>query len=102
MIHSKQEIIYALEQSQAPLKALGIKRIGLFGSFLHDTQHPDSDIDILVEFEPGRKSFDAFMETCSFLDGLLQRRIELVTMDSLSPYIAPHILKDVQYVSHAA
>lgn len=102
MINTKHEIIYALEQNQASLKALGIKRIGLFGSFLHGAQHPDSDIDLLVEFEPGRKSFDAFMEACFLLDALLQCRIELVTVDSLSPYIAPYILKEVHYVSLAA
>lgn len=102
MISTKQDIIQALESNRAQLKAIGIKRIGLFGSFLHGDQRLDSDIDLLVEFEPGCKSFDAFMEACDFLDDLLQRRIELVTEDSLSPYIAPHILKDIQYVSLAA
>ena len=65
-------------------------------------QETGATSDLLVEFEPGRKTFDAFMETCSFLDGLLQRRIELVTVDSLSPYIAPYILKEVHYVALAA
>ena len=102
MVRTKQDVITALEQNQAPLRAMGIKRIGIFGSFLYEAQGPDSDIDLLVDFEPGRKTFDAFMEACSFLDELLQRRIELVTVDSLSPYIAPHILKDVQYVALAA
>ncbi len=102
MINTKQDIIQALERNQSQLRAFGIKRIGLFGSFLHGDPRPDSDIDLLVEFEPERKSFDAFMEACDFLDELLQRRIELVTVDSLSPYIAPHILKDILYVSLAA
>lgn len=102
MVRTKQDIITALEQNQARLKAMGIQRIGLFGSFLHEAQRPESDIDLLVEFEPGRKTFDAFMEACCFLEGIMDRRIELVTVDSLSPYIAPHILKDVQYVALAA
>lgn len=102
MMCTKEDIIMLLEKNRAGLKALGIKRIGLFGSFVHDAQRPDSDIDLLVEFEPGFKTFDTFMDACSFLENLLQRRIELVTLDSLSPYIGPHILEDVQYASLAA
>jgi len=38
------------------------------------------------------------METCFFLEELLGRKIELVTTDSISPYIKPHVLKEVEYV----
>ena len=102
MINSKEEIIHVIEKNQSSLRALGIRRIGLFGSFLYGAQGPESDIDLLVEFEAGRKSFDTFMEACDLLDKLLQRRVDLVTVDSLSPYIARHILKDVHYVALAA
>jgi predicted nucleotidyltransferase len=65
-------------------------------------QHPDSDIDLLVEFEAGQKTFDAFMELSFLLEEVFQRRIELVTVESLSPYIGPHILKEVEYAALAA
>ncbi|NLV45641.1 MAG: nucleotidyltransferase family protein [Candidatus Hydrogenedentes bacterium] len=102
MIGTKTDIVNTLRQHEEHLRSLGVARIGLFGSFLHGEQREDSDIDLLVEFVPGRKSFDTFMELSFFLDEVLERRIELVTPESLSPYLAPHILQEVEYVPLAA
>jgi hypothetical protein len=101
-IKTKQDILMILRQNQGRLKALGISRIGLFGSFVRGEQHPDSDIDLLVEFEGGKKTFDAFMELSFFLEDILQRKVEVITAESLSPYLGPHILKEVEYVALAA
>lgn len=102
MIKTKQDILTVLDHERSHLRALGVKRIGLFGSFVRGEQHPGSDIDLLVEFEQGRKTFDTFMELCFFLEDVLQHRIELVTVESMSPYIGPHILKEVEFVALAA
>jgi uncharacterized protein len=101
-INTKQDVLKILHQNRDRLKALGVSRIGLFGSFVRGEQHPDSDIDLLVEFKAGKKSFDAFMELSFLLEEILQRRIELVTVESLSPYIGPHILNEVEYAALAA
>jgi predicted nucleotidyltransferase len=84
------------------LNFLGVKRIGLFGSYVRGEQRAESDVDLLVEFEAGRKSFDAFMELSFWLEAIMQRKVELVTVESLSPYIGPHILKEVEFASIAA
>ena len=63
---TKQEILNVLDEHRADLRELGVSKIGLFGSFVRGEQHPDSDIDLLVEFEPGRKTFDSFMELAFF------------------------------------
>lgn len=102
MIKTKQDILNVLDKNQIRLKALGVRRIGVFGSFVRGEQHPDSDIDLLVEFASGKKTFDTFMELSFFLEEVLQRRIELVTIESLSPYLGPYILKEVEYASLAA
>lgn len=102
MIKTKQDILTVLDKNQSRLKALGVRRIGVFGSFVRGEQHPDSDIDLLVEFASGKKNFDTFMELSFFLEEVLQRRIELVTIESLSPYLGPYILKEVEYASLAA
>ena len=91
-----------LQQNQFHLRALGVKKIGLFGSFNHRVQRKDSDIDLLVEFEPNQKTFDNFMKPSFFLEDLLQHRIEIVTLESLSPYIGPHILKEVENMQLAS
>jgi predicted nucleotidyltransferase len=74
----------------------------LFGSFVRGEQHPGSDIDLLVEFEPTRKTFDGFMALSFFLEEILQHKVELVTTESLSPYLGPHILSEVQDVALVA
>lgn len=102
MIQTKQDILHAINQNRSQLRALGVGKIGLFGSFVRGEQRPDSDIDLLVEFDPGRKTFDTFMELVFFLEEVLQHHVELVTVESLSPYIGPHILKEVEYVALAA
>lgn len=102
MIKTKQDILSVLDQNRSQLKALGVRRIGLFGSFVRGEQRPGSDIDLLVDFEPGRKTFDTFMELSFFLEEVLGHKIELVTVESLSPYLGPHILKEVEYAALAA
>jgi predicted nucleotidyltransferase len=61
-----------------------------------------SDVDLLVEFEPSRKTFDNFITLTFLLEDHLQRRVELVPVESLSPYIGPSILEEVKYASLAA
>lgn len=99
---TKRDVLNTLRQNSARLRALGVKQLGLFGSFVREEQRSASDIDLLVEFQPGKKTFDNFIELSFLLEDLLQRRVELVTTESLSPYLGPHILREVQYVSLAA
>ena len=99
---TKDDMIRALRESSSELRALGVSRIGLFGSFVRGQQSATSDVDVLVDFEPGRKSFDSFMRVCFHLEDLLQRSVEVVTPASLSPHLGPHILREVEYVPLAA
>ncbi|MBM4294393.1 MAG: nucleotidyltransferase family protein [Deltaproteobacteria bacterium] len=101
-IKTKQDVLKILHQNRGRLKELGVSRIGLFGSFVRGEQHHDSDIDLLVEFEAGQKTFDAFMNLSFYLEEILQHRVELVTVESLSPYLGPHIIKEVEYAPLAA
>ncbi len=96
-IRTKREILDALHRNRSHLRELGVTKIGVFGSYVREESRPDSDIDLLVEFDPDRKTFDAFMALAFFLEDTLQHPIELITVESLSPYIGPHILKEVEY-----
>jgi predicted nucleotidyltransferase len=98
-VQHKSELFDLLRQYESQLRLLGVKRCGVFGSFARDQQSDQSDVDILVEFEPGQKSFDNFMQLGFFLEDTLGRRVELVTPESLSPYIGPRILREVEYAS---
>jgi uncharacterized protein len=102
MATTKHDIFRLIQGHQLRLRALGVHRLGLFGSFVRGEQTPDSDVDLLVEFEPSRKTFDNFMTLSFFLEELLRRRVELVTPESLSPFLGPHILAEVEYAALAA
>jgi uncharacterized protein len=80
------------------LLPLGVSRLGVFGSVARGEAGPESDLDVLVEFLPGRKTFDTFCEAAEVLEDAVGRRVDLVTAESLSPYLARHILPKVEYV----
>lgn len=94
----KQDIILLLNGNRAQLAKYGVAKLGLFGSFVRNEQRADSDVDLLVEFRPDQKNFDNFMHLSFFLEELFDRPVELVTPESLSPYLGPKILKTVEYV----
>lgn len=96
---TRRKIINSIEKSKMRLASLGVKSIGLFGSFVRGQAGQKSDVDILVEFDSGKKTYDNFIDVCFLLEELLGRRVELITKDSLSPYIKPYILKEVKYVT---
>jgi predicted nucleotidyltransferase len=101
-LQTKEGIWSAIESNQNKIQAFGVKQLGLFGSFARGEQHQDSDIDLLVEFEQDKKTFKNFMQLSFFLEDILNRRVELVTTESLSPYIRPYIVKDIEYVAFAS
>ena len=98
-VQTKREILEVITDHSEELTELGVRKVGLFGSFVRGEQTAGSDVDLLVQFEPNKKTFDNFMQLSSLLENLLQRRVELVTTEALSPYIGPHILEEVEYAS---
>lgn len=101
-VQTKKKVLSLIRGHQDQIKGLGVRSLGLFGSFVRQEQQEASDIDLLVEFEPGQKTFDNFMQLAFFLEELFNRRVELVTPESLSPYLGPHILSEVEYVTLVA
>lgn len=101
-VSTKEEIIQRLRAAHAKLQALGVTTLGLFGSFAAGSPTADSDVDVLVEFAPGKHTFDNFMDVVFLLEEVLGRHVEVVTREALSPYIGPHILREVEYVTLAA
>lgn len=98
----KQEVIQLLQHNSEEIKKLGVAEIGLFGSFLRDDVHENSDVDILVSFEPGKKNYNNFIRLAYFLENLFGRKTELVTKKGLSRHIGPKILQTIEYVALTA
>jgi len=89
------EIFSLLERHSNILRQFKVKKIGLFGSFARGEQKRHSDIDFMVEFyEP---TFDNFMDLLFSLEKLFDRKVELITDGSLSPYLQPFVEKEVKW-----
>jgi len=94
-----QEIREILKQCRDLLAAkFGVKRIGIFGSYVRHEQGKESDIDILVEFKEGCKTFDNYMDLKEFLEKLLGLKVDLVIKSAIKPALKEVILKEVVYV----
>jgi uncharacterized protein len=95
---NRQDVISRIRKLQPQLRACGVRRLALFGSFARGDQHDTSDVDFLAEFAPGRKTYDNFFALCELLEESLQRRVEVLTTESLSPHIGPRILQEAEDV----
>ena len=78
-----------------------VRKLALFGSVLRDDFGPESDVDVLVEFEPGHVPGFAFFDLQEELSALLGRTVDLQTPGSLSRYFRDRVVREaqVQYVA---
>ena len=92
-------ILKTLKANKFKLSKFGIRNVGLFGSYLRNEQSSESDIDLLIDFEPEKENFDNFMAAYDLFEKIFKNeKIEVVTKNGLSPYIGPKILNEVEYV----
>src|SRR2546423_6920671 len=101
-VAATNKFLEQLEAHEADLRRLGVRSLGLFGSCARSEENTESDVDLLVEFEPEHKTLSNLVELGDFLETLFGRRVELVTPEGLSPYLAPKILREAQYARFAA
>ena len=89
----RSDVLARLSVDASNLRAMGLARCAVFGSFARDQAiHPESDVDLLVSFQPGRKDFDAYLELVDHLETILARRVDLVTTEGLSRHLAASVL----------
>jgi predicted nucleotidyltransferase len=94
---TKRGILRRIEESKERIEKYGVRRIGLFGSYVRNEQSDKSDIDLLVEFEEGEKSFSNYMDLKIFLEDLLGCKVDLVIVEDVKPLLKPDIMKEVEY-----
>ena len=96
---TKENIISILKTHKSELSRHGVSNIGLFGSYLRNEQSKRSDIDLLIDFEPDKESFDNYMAVYDLFENLFKNeKVEIVTKNGLSKHIGPKILNEVLYV----
>ena len=96
--------LFPLADTPEKLLALGeaglilhIRRIGLFGSTIRGDARPDSDVDILLEFAEGRKTFDAFMDVADLLETSFPVHVDVLTPESFDPLRRARIEREAVY-----
>ena len=94
----KQEIIKIIRNNKPEMESrYGVQRLGLFGSYVRESQRKKSDIDILVTFNRDIDLFD-FLDLRKYLESQLQAKVDLVMETALKPAIGKRILSEVEYV----
>ena len=92
---NKKSVLNRLSTLKAPLMAVGVSQLGLFGSTVRGENTRKSDID----FNAGQETYLNFMDACSILQSAFGKtKLDVVTKKGLSPYIGESILKEVEYV----
>ena len=92
---TSNRIIELINENHQEIKKFGVKHIGLFGSYGTNNQKPESDIDIIVEFKRGKKTFDNYMDLKFYLEDILCCNVDLVVKEALKIDLKPNILKSV-------
>ncbi len=89
ILESKKDIL---------LKEYGVKKLGLFGSYVANKQTNSSDIDFLVEFVPGiTDMFDTKSRLKEYLQSLFHKDVDLARSKYLKPYVKREILNSTIY-----
>jgi len=99
---NREQAVERLVACEREVRALGVARLALFGSVLRGQTDAHSDVDLLVQFAPGAKSYNRFLALSELLEAHLGRPVELVTTEALSPFLGPRILAEAQDVLRAA
>lgn len=90
-----ETILDFLREHADELRAMGVVRIGVFGSYVRGEQRPDSDIDFLVQMRS--PSYRDFMNVWNFLEDQLGRKVDLGEEHLLKPIVRPYVLREVKY-----
>ena len=90
------------ERIEAFCRAHGIRRLALFGSVLRDDFGPESDIDVLIEFQPGVRVGLAFIRLQDELSEILGHKVDLNTPGSISRYFRDEVLDEAEELYVAA
>jgi len=93
----REDVLKLIADNREAISTLGVKSLALFGSLARGDAGPESDVDILVEFQ-GSSTFDRYMDLKFFLEELLNRPVDLVTRKALKPRLRPYVEKEAIYV----
>ncbi|WP_343224721.1 nucleotidyltransferase family protein [Persephonella sp.] len=90
-----QKIKQTLKEKMPEIKEkYGVKNLYIFGTYVRGEQTPESDIDILVEFEKGKKTFKNYMGLKFYLEELFRRKVDLIIKEAVKPRLKKYIYEE--------
>jgi hypothetical protein len=101
MVQDKQEVHEIIKNHRSSIQKFGAERLGIFGSFVRGEQKEGSDIDIIVEFEEGKKTFRNYLNLADYLEALLDRKVDLLTWEGMASFVQRNIKEEIEYVTFA-
>jgi predicted nucleotidyltransferase len=96
-MQSKKEIKQKLTMMANVLYSYHVSRVGLFGSFVHDTQDDESDIDLLVDFKEPIDLF-AYVNLIDMLSNSMKHKVDIITINGIKPALKDRILSEVEWI----
>ncbi len=95
---NRQEILAKLRENEPALRARGVRHAALFGSRARGNNRPDSDIDIMLEFDPSAHvTVFNYAGLKDYIAGLFDGPVDVVNRDGLKPYVRPAATTDAVY-----
>lgn len=94
----RDEVLENLRADKEALDGFGVKVIGVFGSVARGEEGPDSDLDILVDYDEKKiPGLFGLVDLKNHLEALLGRSVDLIVRDGIYPDLKENILKDAIY-----
>src|ERR1700690_4239464 len=95
---NKQEILDRLRENERALRTRGVAHAALFGSRARGDNRPDSDIDILIDIEPGAvDDLYAYAGLKLYIAGLFDGPVDVIDREGLKSYVRPAATADALY-----
>ena len=93
-----QDALEILRSCESALRARGVRHAALFGSVARGDNHPESDVDILVEFDPAASvTIYDYVGLKNYVASLFRERVDVIDRDALKPHLRQRSTQDVVY-----
>ncbi|MBY6294213.1 nucleotidyltransferase [Nanohaloarchaea archaeon H01] len=98
---NRSDVFEVLRENGSRLRSVRVEKIGVFGSFSRGEQDSSGDVDLLLVFRDGEKSFRNFMDARKILQEIFDRDVDVGTEESLKVSLRENVLGEVEYAETA-